>query len=263
MRAPRDLLRRRTHLRRKRAALLAHVQPTHRPYNLPAIGTQIASKANREGVAERVAAPAVPKNLEVDLALITYDDEWLRALALAIVQTAQPHDAHTRDLLQTVPGLGQLLRLGLLYASHRLDRFPGVQAFAAYGRLVHGRKESGGKHVGTSGKQSGHAHLTWAFAEAAVLCLRNNEAGPKSLARWEKKHTKGQALSLLAQNVGRAVSDMLKRQTAFAMALFLRTSGSRAGELAVALATQGMSLQRVCRQGLCTASVNAQAPLGP
>ena len=70
MRAPRDLLRRRTHLMRKRAELLAHVQNTNSQYNLPEIGKKLAYKANRDGVAERVADPAVHKTIEVDLALI-------------------------------------------------------------------------------------------------------------------------------------------------------------------------------------------------
>src|SRR6266481_611490 len=91
MRATRDLLRRRMHLARQRGELLAHVQNTNSQYNLPAIGTKIASKANRAGVAERFADPAVPKSLEVDLALITYYDAWLRDLALTIVKTAKHH----------------------------------------------------------------------------------------------------------------------------------------------------------------------------
>ena len=36
MRATRDLLRRRTHLVRRRAELIAHAQNTHHQYNLPA-----------------------------------------------------------------------------------------------------------------------------------------------------------------------------------------------------------------------------------
>jgi hypothetical protein len=40
---------------RQRAELLAHVHHTHSPYNLPASGKQIASKAHRDGVAERFA----------------------------------------------------------------------------------------------------------------------------------------------------------------------------------------------------------------
>ena len=64
MRATRDLLRRRMHLARKRAELLAHVQQTNSQYNLPAIDKKIASKANRDGVAERCADPAVHKSIE-------------------------------------------------------------------------------------------------------------------------------------------------------------------------------------------------------
>jgi transposase len=95
MRATRDLLRRRIHLVRKRAELLTHVQQTNRQYNLPEIGKKIAYKTNRSGVAERFADPAVPKSIEVDLALLDYYDQLLRDLELAIVKTAKQHDANT------------------------------------------------------------------------------------------------------------------------------------------------------------------------
>ena len=44
MRATRDLLRRRMHLMRKRAELLAHIQNTNSQYNLPEIGTSSPTK---------------------------------------------------------------------------------------------------------------------------------------------------------------------------------------------------------------------------
>src|SRR5215468_5575278 len=124
MRATRDLLRRRMHLTHKRAELLAHVQNTKSQYNLPAIGKKIAYKANREGVAERFADPAVQKSIEVDLALVTYDEELLRDVELTILNTAKHHDATTLYLLQTVPGIGKILSLVLLYEIHQIDRFP-------------------------------------------------------------------------------------------------------------------------------------------
>jgi hypothetical protein len=95
MRATRDLLRRRMHLMRKRAELLAHVQNTNSQYNLPAIGKKITYKANRDGVAERFPDPAVHKSIEVDLALIDYYDQLLTDLELHIVHTAKDHDANT------------------------------------------------------------------------------------------------------------------------------------------------------------------------
>jgi transposase len=176
-RATRDLLRRRMHLARQRGALLAHVHNTHSQDTLPALSKKIASKANRDGVAERFADPAVQKSIEVDLALITYDDALLRDLELTMIKTAKHHDAQTLSLLQTVPGIGKILRLVLLYDMHDVDRFPRVQDFASSCRLVKCAKESAGKRSGTSGSTIGNAPLTWAFSEAAVLFLRDNPAG--------------------------------------------------------------------------------------
>jgi transposase len=221
MRATRDLLRRRMHLRRKRAELLTHVQQTHCQYTLPDIGKKIAYKTNRAGVAERFADPAVQKSVEVDLALIDYYDQLLRDLELAIVKTAKQHDAHTLYLLQTVPGIGKLLSLGLLYEIHDIARFPRVQDFVSYCRLVKCAKESVGKRYGTSGTKIGNAYLKWAFSEAAVLFLRNHPAGQQYLTRLEKKHGQGKALTVLAHKLARAVYNMLKRGTAFAMDQFL------------------------------------------
>jgi transposase len=223
MRATRDLLRRRTHLMRKRSELLAHVQNTNSQYNLPEIGKKIAYKANRDGVAERFADPAVQKTIEVDLALITYYDQLLGDLELSIIKAAKHQDANPLYLLQTVPGIGKILSLVLLYEIHRIDRFPSVQDFASYCRLVKCSKESGGKRLGTSGAKIGNAHLKWAFSEAAVLFLRNNPQGQKLLTRLEKKHDTGKALSILAHKLARAVYYMLKRKTAFDMDIFLRT----------------------------------------
>jgi hypothetical protein len=72
MRAPRDLLRRRMSLTRKRAELLAHLQNTNSQYNLPKLGKKLAYQANRPGGAERFPDPAVHKSLEVALALLGY-----------------------------------------------------------------------------------------------------------------------------------------------------------------------------------------------
>src|SRR5262250_1885178 len=221
MRATRDLLRRRMHLTRKRAELLAHVQNTNSQYNLPAIGKKIAYKANRGGVAERFPDPAVHKSVEVDLALIDFYDQLLRDLELTIVRTAKPHDAQTLYLLQSVPGIGKILSLVLLYEIHDITRFPRVQDFVSYCRLVKCAKESAGKRYGTVGKKIGNAYLKWAFSEAAVLFLRNNPQGQKWLARLEKKNGKGKALTVLAHKLARAVYYMLKRGTAFDMNQFL------------------------------------------
>jgi transposase len=177
MRATRDLLRRRTHLMRQRAELVAHGQNTTSQDTLPEIGKNIAYQANRDGVAARVADPAVHKTIAVDLALSTSDEQLLGDLELAIVKAATHHDANTLYLLHTVPGIGKILSRVRRYDIHDMARFPRVQDLVSYGRLVKCAKASAGTRVGTSGKKLGNAHLTWALSEAAVLCLRHNPAG--------------------------------------------------------------------------------------
>jgi transposase len=221
MRATRDLFRRRMHLTRKRAEMLAHIQNTNSQYNLPEIGKKLAYKANRAGVAERFPDPAVQKSIEVDLGLIGYDDQLLNDLELTLVNTAKQHNAQTLYRLQSVPGIGKILALVLLYEIHDIVRFPRVQDFVSYCRLVKCTKESAGKRYGTSGAKIGNAYLKWAFSEAAVLFLRNNPAGQKYVARLEKKHGKGKALTILAHKLARAVYYMLRRDTAFDLQKFL------------------------------------------
>jgi transposase len=229
MRATGDLLRRRRHFMRKRAELLTQVQNTNRQDNLPAMGRKIADKTNRDGVAERFAEPAVQKRSEVALALIGHDDELLRAVELSILKAAKQRNSNTLYRLRTVPGIGEILRLVLRYEIHDIQRFPRVQEFVSYCRLVKCAKEAAGKRYGTSGTTIGNAYLTWAFAEAAVLFLRANPAGQTYLGRLAKKPGQGKALTVLAHKLARAVSDMLTRDTAFEMHKFLTGERKRSG----------------------------------
>jgi hypothetical protein len=114
LRATRDLLRRRMPLMRQRAELLGHLPHTPSQDTLPEMGTQIAAKAHRAGIAERFPDPAVPQSIAGDRALIDPYARLRRDRELARRTTAKHHDAHTLSRLRTVPGSGELLRLVLL-----------------------------------------------------------------------------------------------------------------------------------------------------
>ncbi len=221
MRATRDLLRRRCHLMRKRAELLAHIQNTNSQYNLPEIGKKLAYKANREGVEEHFPDPSVRKTIEMDVALIDHYDKLLGEVELYITRTAKGHDAQSFARLQSVPGIGQILALVILYEIQDIARFPRVQDFLSYGRLVKCAKESAGKRYGLSGKKIGNPQLKWAFSEAATLFLRQNQLGKEYFAKLERKHGKGKALTVLAQKLARAVYFMLTRHQAFDLQRFV------------------------------------------
>jgi transposase len=221
MRATRDLLRRRCHFMRKRAELLAPIQNTNSQYTLPEIGKPVAYKAHRQGVAEHFPAPSVRTTIEVDLALIDHYDKGLGDLELSITRTAKGPEVQTFARLPSVPGIGQILALVILSELQDIARVPRVQDFVSYWRLVKCAQESAGKRPGRSGKKIGNPQLTWAFAEAAVLFLRQNQPGKEDFAKLERKPGQGKALPVLAQKLARAVYYMLPREQAFALQRFV------------------------------------------
>jgi len=223
MRATRDLLRRRCHFTRKRAELLTHIQNTASQYLLPPLG-KIAYHGNRGGVAEQFHDPEVRKSVETNLALVDEYDRLLTELELHLSATAKVHDVNAFYRLRSVPGIGKILALVLLYEIHDIHRFPRVQDFVSYCRLVKCAKQSDGKHYGYSGTKIGNAHLKWAFSEAAVLGLRKNPPAQRYVARLAHKHGKGKALTILAHKLARAVYYMLRRGQAFEATKFFAVS---------------------------------------
>jgi hypothetical protein len=104
MRATRDWLRRRCHLRRKRAELLAHIQNTNSQYNLPEFGKKLAYQGNREGVEDHFPEPSVRKTIERDVSLIDPYDKRLGEVELYITRTAKGHDAQSFSKCYTRTG---------------------------------------------------------------------------------------------------------------------------------------------------------------
>jgi transposase len=217
MRATRDLLRRRMYLVHKRAETIAHVQNTNSQYNYAPFGKKLSYAANREElqIAERFSDPSVRRMIEIDLALIDHHDALLGDVELYLTRTAKVDDGDAFHRLRSVPGVGKILALVLLYEIHDVGRFPEVGNFLSYARLVRCAHESGGKKLGSGGKKIGNPHLRWAFAEAACLFLRQSEIAKNWLKRQEKKRGKGKALGILAAKLGRAVYHVLRKKVAF------------------------------------------------
>ena len=118
-------------------------------------------------------------------------------------------------MLRTIPGIGRVLAMTILYEIHNMQRFPKVGNFISYCRLIQCAHTSAGKSYGTGGAKIGNAYLRWAFGEAAVLLIRESQAAKNFVARATAKHGKGKALSILAARIARTVYHMLRRKAAF------------------------------------------------
>jgi transposase len=220
MRSTRDLLRRRLHLVRQRGQLLAHIQNTHYQYNLPTPKARITYRANREGIAEKFSDASASQSVSSDIELAGHYDSLIRDLELFLTRKAKLHDQSNFFRLRSIPGVGKVLAMTLLYEIHDIDRFERVQNFASYARLVKCEKSSSGKKLGTGGSKIGNVHLKWAFSEAAVLFLRANPPAQRYLQKLRKKHGKAKSLSILAHKLGRAVYFMMKRKEPFSIEAF-------------------------------------------
>jgi transposase len=214
MRATRDLVRRRMFLVRRRSELLAHVQLINQQCNCEPFEKMLKYAGNRD-ILDRFTEDSVRLSVEADLQMVGHYDELLKQLEDNLLRQAKLHDPYACSLLRTIPGIGKILSLVLLYEIHTIDRFPSVGDFLSYARLVTPKQTSDGKVTGQSGAKIGNVHLKWAFSEAVLWMLRYSEKAKAFLKRKEKKYGKSRAMTMLARKIARAVYYMLKQKEPF------------------------------------------------
>jgi transposase len=221
MRETRDLLRRRTFFVRQKAQLIAHIVNTNSQYNLPPFDRKQSRSADYSELAGHFAHPSTQLSISADATLINQYQETIRELETHLVQHAKVHDAKTYHLLQSLPGIGKVLGLIMLYEIQDIKRFPEDGNFLSYSRLVRCEHESAGKKKGSGGRKIGNAHLKWAFSEAAALMLRSCAPVKTWLQRQEKKRGKRKAMAILEAKIGRAVYQVWRKQQPFDANKFL------------------------------------------
>ncbi|MGX5172441.1 IS110 family transposase [Aliikangiella sp. IMCC44653] len=222
-RATRDLLRRRMKIVRHGAHLKAHVVNTTSQYNLPPNKVNLKNISAREKLMSTFDNPVVQRNIDLDMAVLDCYAKQLSKIEWFIEQQAKQHNPVHLHILKSISGVGRILALTIIYEVGNINRFPSVQKFASYCRLVKCKAESAGKTYGTQGNKIGNAHLKWAFSEAAVLYLRGNKNAQGYLLKLQRRMSKAKALSALAHKLGRCVYFMLKNETVFDEQKFLKS----------------------------------------
>lgn len=218
----RDLLRRRSAFVRQRAQLITHIQLLNTQYNLPPFTRKLTYKGNRDtAIADRFTHPSTKLSVAANLKLIAAYDEQIATAETHLAKSAKVDDPATFAFLKSIPGIGPILGLTMLYEIDSIRRFPEVGNFLSYSRLVLGTHESAGKVKGFAGRKMGNAHLKWAFSEAASLMLRSFEPAKRWMARQSKKRGVKKAHAILEAKIGRTVYHLWRKQTAFDAKKFL------------------------------------------
>ncbi len=137
------------------------------------------------------------------------------------MRPARVDDPATFAFLRTVPGVGPILGLVMLYEIDAIGRFAGVGNFRSYARLVTGTHGSAGKVKGVGGRRMGNAHLKWAFAEAASLMPRSFAPAKAWVQRQARRRGAKKARAIPEARIGRAVYHLWRKQVAFDAKKFL------------------------------------------
>jgi transposase len=123
-RSTRDLLRRRMYFMHHQSELLTHIQNTNTQYNLPGFSKRIDRHSNRVGLPELFPDPMVRKSIEADVVLLDVYHAILLKLERQVLQQARHHDPVVLGLLRTVPGIGKILALVMIYEIHDIRVSP-------------------------------------------------------------------------------------------------------------------------------------------
>ena len=221
-RALRDLLRRRLRYVRQRAELFTHIQLLNRQANLKPLGRSAQFTTQRKALLQRFDDPSVRLSVEADLDMIEHYDKIIQSLERHILEQAKGHYAKELVLLRSIPGVGPIISLTILFEIDTIERFTTRQQFASYCRLVRPRHESAGKQYAAKGSKIGNPYLKWAFSEAAIHAARLSPRVDSQLQKLASRHGQGKAYSLLAHKLGRAVYYMLNQEKIFDEEKFLR-----------------------------------------
>jgi len=213
-RAVRDLLRKRSQLVRYRTAQILSIQNLVSRDTGHGIKTDQIRELDEEMIRQlsdndEDRAMAVRSNLEVMRCL----DGQIRILERAVLAKAKLKPSFEK--LLTVPGIGNILGLTIMYEAGDVGRFAKVGQFASYARCVQSSRWSNNKKKGEGNRKNGNKYLGWAFVEAANFTVRYSECARRFFQRKKAKTKAVVALKAVAHKLARACYHVLKDQVSF------------------------------------------------
>jgi transposase len=194
----RDLLRRRLQLVRRRAQEYSGLRHLLLREGILEHSRNQIKEVEEEDLARWFEHPFVKLHASQELERIRLDGEQLDELEAQILRQAKAQPAFKR--LQSLPGVGVILALTILYEVGEVGRFASARRFSSYCRLVPGVAQSGA--VTRRGRQSkqGNPYLKHAFCQAAVCAVRCYPQIRRCFERQLKGH-RGSGRKLVAYDI--------------------------------------------------------------
>ena len=194
----RDLLRRRGRLVRLRAEEYGSLRRMLLRYGILEHTRNGIRRTIEEDIELWFTDPVIQVHARQELRRIWLYTEQIRHLEQVIYRAAQDRPPYRR--LTSVPGLGNILALTVLYETGDISRFKSARHFSSYCRLVPGIAQSGGSSRRGRGSKQGNHYLKWAFSQAAFYAVRYYPKIRRSYDRHLRRH-RGRGAKSIAYNI--------------------------------------------------------------
>jgi transposase len=197
LRPLRDLLRTRLHLVEKRTSAKNSVQRLLEKYNVP-------------------EPSQLPQEAMLQASLYNEQIELLWDQIRRIEKRLQPELIPDPDIqrLLWIPGVGKLVAFTLYLEIDGIERFPTVQQFFSYSRVVPGADNSAGKQR-HGRRKDGNRHLKIALSHAAVRAIQYYPEIKRFYHRKARQKNPAIARTLVQKEIARAVYVVLKEGVEF------------------------------------------------
>lgn len=216
LRATRDLLRRRHRFVAQRAELYRHIKMTFYQHGLkPPKLNDIKNNTFRSKIITEIPDPDIQFSLSADHQMIQSLNAIVKPIEKQIYVQAKCHNQKHFKILTSIPGCGQMSAFNIIYETDIIDRFPKVQNFSSYCRVVKCKHESAGKTYPNKNNKIGNPYLKWTMSEIAVHAIEFSPAIKKYYNKLLKRFSPGKAKSVLSHKMAIAIYFMLKNQTVF------------------------------------------------
>ena len=150
---------------------------------------------------------------QTNIETIRFLNEQIRQIEKVVLGEAELKPEYER--LLTVPGIGRILALTIMFETGDINRFSKVGNYTSYCRCVKSSRKSNEKKKGENNRKNGNRYLHWAYIEASNFMRRYC---PEAKRWHQRKLSRSQqvvATKALASKICKACYFIMKDQVDF------------------------------------------------
>lgn len=152
-------------------------------------------------------------NAKSSINMIRSLEQEIKTIEKAVIKEAKLRKEF--ECLLTVPGIGYILSLTIMYEVGDISRFPKVGNFSSYSRCISGKWTSNDKTKSKGNSKNGNKYLAWAFVEASNLSRRYDKKLNAFYQRKASSKNNIVATKALSNKLSRACYYIMKDQVPY------------------------------------------------